>query len=94
MKSDLNQRIARESMKKPFLSKERIMHWLYSFKNGDINDQEYRRRVIDTLVNSVYVYDTNGDKGREFVFTYNISGHNTATVTISDIACYAPPGFV
>ena len=90
-KSDLKQLIGKEEMKKPFLSKERIMHWLSTFKNGDINDIEYRRRIIDTLVNAVFVYDTDGGKGREIVCTFNISGHNTATIKCSDIACFAPP---
>ena len=77
-------------MKKPLLTKERIMYWLYSFKSGDIDDMGYRRRVIDTLVNSVYVYDE-GDKGRRIIFAFNISGQNTATLSCSDIACIAPP---
>ena len=66
------------------------MFWLLSFKSGDVNDLEYQRRVVDTLVNSVYVYD-DGDKGRRIVFTFNISGQNTATISCSDIACSAPP---
>lgn len=91
-KSDLEQRIARESMKKPPLSKERVMHWLYSFKGGDINDTEYRRRVIDTLVNSIYVYDSDDGEGiRKITLTFNISGHNTSTIKCSDIARFAPP---
>ena len=89
-KNNIESQIAREEMKKPLLTKERIMFWLHSFKSGDIDNVEYRRRVIDTLVNSVYVYD-NGDKGRRFVFTFNISGQNTATLECSDIACFAPP---
>ena len=89
-KNEVEGKIAREEMKKPLLTKERIMYWLYSFKSGDIDDIEYRRRVIDTLVNSVYVYD-DGEKGRRIVFTFNISGHNTATLSCSDIACAAPP---
>lgn len=89
-KNDVEGQIAHEEMKKPLLTKERIMFWLYSFKNGNLDDIEYRRRVIDTLVNSVYVYD-DGDKGRTIVFTFNISGQNTATLTCSDIACMAPP---
>lgn len=90
-RADLNQRIAREGAKKPLLSKERIMHWLISFKSGDVDDMEYKRRIIDTLVNSVYVYDTDGGKGRRIVFTFNISNHGKSTVNVSDIACYAPP---
>lgn len=89
-KNDLEGKIAREEMKKPLLTKERIIHWLNSFKSGDIDDIEYRRRVVDTLVNSVYVYD-DGEKGRRIVFTFNISGQNTATLSCSDIACMAPP---
>lgn len=76
---DLEGQIAREEMKKPLLTKERIMYWLYSFKKGDIEDVEYQRRIIDTLVNSVYVYDE-GDKGRKIVLTFNISGNNTLTI--------------
>ena len=77
-------------MKKPLLTKERIKYWLVSFKSGDINDVEYRRKVIDTLVNSIYVYDTD-DGGRKIVFTFNISGQNTATLSCSDITGSAPP---
>ena len=89
-KSEIEGKIAHEQIKKPLLTKERIVYWLLSFKNGDINDVNYKRRVIDTLVNSVYVYDE-GEKGRRFVFTFNISGQNTAILSCSDIACCAPP---
>lgn len=76
--------------KKPLLSKERIMFWLVSFKSGDIRDIEYQQRVIDTLVNSVYLYDE-GDKGRKLVLTFNISGSNTLTIQCSDIEGSTPP---
>lgn len=89
-KNEVEGKIAREEMKKPLPTKERIMYWLYSFKSGNIDDVDHRRRVIDTLVNSVYIYD-DGDKGRRIVFTFNISGQNTATLSCSDIACAAPP---
>ena len=89
-KNEIEGRIAREEMKKPLLTKDRIVYWLLSFKSGDIQDTEYQRRVIDTLVNSVYVYD-DGDKGRKLVLAFNISGQNTATISCSDIACSAPP---
>ena len=90
-KKDLERNIARENAKKPRLTKERIIYWLTSFKHGDINDEEYRWWVIDTLVNSIYVYDTDGGKGRRIVFTFNISGENTATLTVSDIECSGVP---
>lgn len=89
-KSEVEGLIAREEMKKPLLNEERIRYWLTSFKSGDIRDKEYQRRVIDTLVNSLYVYDED-DGGKRIVFTFNISGNNTATLTSSDIERYAPP---
>ena len=87
---NLESQIAREENKKPLLSKERIVYWLTSFKSGDINDVEYQRQVIDTLVNSVFVYDE-GDKGRKIVLTFNVSGNNTLTISGSDIEGITPP---
>jgi hypothetical protein len=89
-KQDIQTKIIREEMKKPLLTKERIVYWLTSFKSGNIEDIEYQRRVIDTLVNSVFVYDSD-DGGRTLVLTFNISGDNTRTLTSSDIERYAPP---
>ena len=90
-KEDLIKQIAVESTKKPFLTKERIMYWLESFKDGNVDDPAFKRRVIDTLVNSVYVYDINGGNGRRFVFTWNLSENRTSTVNVSDIDGSAPP---
>lgn len=89
-KKDIEAQIAREEMKKPLLTKERIMYWLTSFKSGNLDDIDYRRRVIDTLLNSVYVFD-NPDGGRKLVFTFNLSGQNTSTIECSDIKCSSPP---
>jgi DNA invertase Pin-like site-specific DNA recombinase len=88
-RKDIEANIAREEIKKPLLSKERIAYWLYSFKNGDITNPDYQRRLVDTLLNSVYVYD-NPDGTYKLLMTFNISGQNTATITSSDIACSAP----
>lgn len=90
-KEDLIKQIAIEGTKKPFLTKERIIYWLESFKDGNVDDLAFRRRVIDTLVNSVYVYDINGGNGRRFVFTWNLSENRTSTVNVSDIDVPPPP---
>ena len=90
-KEYLIQQIAIERTKRPFLTKERIVYWLESFKDGNVDDPAFKRKVIDTLVNSVYVYDINGGNGRRFVFTWNLSANNTSTVNVSDIDAYAPP---
>ena len=85
-KQDLEIQLDRERRKKPTLTKERISHWLMSFRGGDIHDPEYRRKVIDTLLNSVYIYDTDDNNGRRFVLTFNLSENYTATLTLSDLS--------
>lgn len=47
-------------------TKEQIAEWLKTFCNGDKLDIEFQKRIIDVLVNSVYVYD---DK---IVIYYNV----------------------
>lgn len=49
-------------------TKEQIAAWLKAFCNGDYLNPEFQRRIIDVLVNSVYVYD---DK---IVIYYNVKG--------------------
>ncbi len=39
------------------LDKEQIVHFLEKFTQGDINDETYRKRIIDMFVNSVTVWD-------------------------------------
>lgn len=50
------------------LSKETIVEWLQQFCNGDALDMDFREKIIDTFINSVYLYD---DK---VVIYYNIKG--------------------
>lgn len=86
---EIEARIAAENLKSTIITKDHIVFWLNSFKNGDVNDATYRRRIIDTLINAVYVYDGDNDR-RKIVFTFNLSGQNTATITGSDLEQFAP----
>ena len=65
-------------MAQPVFTKEEIVKWSSRFKYGNINDKAYQREMIDTFLNSVYVYD---DK---IVFTYNFRDH-AETVTLDEI---------
>lgn len=38
-------------------TKEEIMAWLRQFCKGDLMDVEFRRRIIDVFINSIYLYD-------------------------------------
>lgn len=89
LKADLLLNIDHEEAEKPILSKDQIAFWLTSFKKGDTQNEEYRRRIIDTLVNCVYVYDT--DNGKEIVIVCNLSGQNTFKIECSDFEGSPPP---
>ena len=59
-------------------TKEEIVEWISKYKFGNINDLDYRKEIIDTFVNSVFVYD---DK---LVLTYNYKD-GTETLTLQEI---------
>lgn len=82
--SDVIENLEYEKMKKPTLTKEMIMFWLESFKKGDTDDFEYRRKIINALVSSVYVYDKD-DGGKRIVLNFNTSTNNQAEVNSSYI---------
>jgi len=63
---------------KTVITKEQIVFWISQFKNGDSNDNEFCRRLIDAFINSVYVFD------EKVVITYNYSGNNNK-LTIDNI---------
>ena len=48
------------------VTEESVIAWLKNFCNGDLHDLDFRRKLIDVLINSVYLYD---DK---VVIYYNI----------------------
>ena len=77
-KEELNVSLIRAQMAQPVFTKEEIIKWISRFKYGNINDKAYQREMIDTFLNSVYVYD---DK---IVFTYNFRDH-AETVTLDEI---------
>jgi len=59
-------------------TKEEIVEWISKYKYGNINALDYRKEIIDTFVNSVFVYD---DK---LVLTYNYKD-GTETLTLQEI---------
>jgi len=66
--------ICEAKLARPKFSKEYIVQWIKGFQYGDIDNKAYQRRVIDTFVNSVYVYDD------RIVFNYNFKD---GTVSLS-----------
>ena len=56
-KEALNTSILEEELKKPVLTREWIRFWFEKFRKGDVGSTEHQRQIIDTFVNSVYVFD-------------------------------------
>ena len=91
---DLMTNIEYEKMKKPVLTKAQVIYWLESFKYGDIDDEKYKQKIIDALVRSVYVYDSedeDGDKIDKIVVYFNSSSNNMVEVKGSFLGHSAPP---
>lgn len=77
-----------EKIKKPIITKQQIIFWLESFRNGDVNDKKYQQRIIDTLIHSVYVYDTDDDGYKRLVLNFNTTSNNVADVKVFDLSVF------
>ena len=67
-----------EEIDRPKLTEEQIVYWISRLKNGNTDDEKYKQMLIDTFVNSVYLYD---DK---LIITYNFKD-GTRTTTFDEI---------
>ena len=56
-KKTLEEEIRKERIGHIPITKQQIRFFLKSLKNGDVNDIKYRKSLIATFVNSVYLYD-------------------------------------
>ena len=56
-KSEIEVRILKEEIERPFLKREQIIFWLRRFREFDIADYEQRQLLIDTFVNVTYLYE-------------------------------------
>ena len=45
-----------------------VTKWLKGFCKGDLFDMDFRRRIIDVLINAIYLYDD------RVVIYYNVKG--------------------
>ena len=56
-KSELSVQIIREEMSKPKLIKKWILFWIYKFRKLNPKRLDHRRRLVNSFVNSIYLYD-------------------------------------
>ena len=77
------------------LDRDLIICWLSQFLDGDIEDEEFRRQIIDLLVNSVTVWDE-PDGYYKITAVYNLTDERTKSFRIkvdecSDLRSQLPP---
>lgn len=77
-KNNLSIQIVKEEMAKPLLTKEQIIFWFHRFRKLNTRRLDHKRRLIDSFVNAIYLYD---DK---MVITFNYK-EGSETVSLSEI---------
>lgn len=62
------------------IDRDQIVFWLSQFKFGDINNEDFRRQLIDLLINSVTVWDE--PDGYKITTAYNLTSCKTKTFRV------------
>ena len=65
-------------MAKPMLSREQIVFWFHRFRKLDAKKLDHRRRLIDSFVNAVFLYDD------RITFTFNYKD-GSKTITFAEL---------
>lgn len=78
-KEEILVNIQTAELQKPKLTREQMTAWFEQFRHGDPANRDFQKRLIDTFVNAVYVFD---DK---LVLTYNYQ-YGTQTISLDEIA--------
>lgn len=86
-KESLEVSILEAELSKPKYTKEDMVAYISQFKHGNPEDKAYQRRIIDTFVNAIYLFD---DK---VVFTYNYKG-GTETISLAEVEAALGSDFV
>lgn len=88
-KCQLEISIAQEEIQRSVFTKEQVLFWLHRFRDGDLKDPYHRQLLVDSFVNSVYLYD---DK---IVITFNykdgVKSLNLTDIDSSGLCATAAP---
>ena len=82
-KKILDRQIADEEKDIFRLDRDQVIFWLSQFSEGDINDEKFRRQLIDLMVNSVTVWDL-PDGDFEITTAYNLTSCKSSTFKASE----------
>ena len=70
----LNTSIACHEIQKTSLTRDQIIYWLYTFRDGNVHNEDFRLELTSTFINSVYV----DEKKVVIVYNYCDDSHSTA----------------
>ena len=59
------------------IERDQVIYWMEKFRDGDVNSQEFRRKIIQTFVAAVYLTDD----GLRIVFNYS-GKHNEVNMAL------------
>ena len=95
-KKDIEIEIAKESIRRPLLNEDQVRFWFERLRNLNINELSHRKRLIDTFLNSVFVYDDKLLINCNYPNTSTIVRFSdiNATLNGSDILACGRPNFV
>ncbi len=77
-KSQLKASTLQEEMHKPLLTREQIAFFIYRFRKFDVTKREHRQRLIDSLVNAVFLYEV------KIILTFN-DKDGSKTITLAEV---------
>ena len=89
-KKNLEKQLIAELKNVVILDKDDVVLWFKKFSAGDICDPDFRRQVIDMLVNSVTVWDE-PDGYYKITTIYNLTSQNPNTCKCSDFGLNGSP---
>lgn len=97
-KKTLTAELAKEERGVVHVDKAQVVYWLEQFKDGDVEDEDFRRLLIDLFVNSVTVWDEDDDYFKVTI-AYNLTSLPTKTyrlgkggTSVSDMVFNTPDG--
>ena len=77
-KNELYSQMAREESVKPLLTTKQIVFWLQKLRELNTNKIEHRRKLIDSFINAIFLYDD------RMVITFNYKD-GTREITLKDL---------
>ncbi len=89
-KRDIEIEISKENISRPTLTREQIVFWFHRFRKMNVDLPENRRRLVDSFVNSIILYDDR----IQFYFNFK-KGAKTLSLSdlenVSDLPDSVPP---